>query len=144
MNNEDEMYELDELQKHLQLNSTILKAKETLNTYNINEKDVKIFLSTELFVKFPLFFENINQELQICATKVYNQENLVENIEVFKILLNDWKQTNLRNIKNEIESMKEQTELSMNETIDENCKNCFNNQKNILNIANDYFEKKLL
>ena len=143
MNSEnEEMYELDELQKRLQSNETILLAKQLLSSYNIDEKDVRIFLSAEMFVKHPNFFENTNQELLNVAHKVYKKENLNENIEQFKIQIHNWKLLNISEIKNEIQSMKNFTMYSQSEATDENCKKCFDQQNRILDVALEYFEKQ--
>ena len=143
MNSEnEEMYELDELQKRLQSNETILYAKQLLSAYNIDEKDARIFLSAEMFVKHPDFFENTNPELLNIANKVYNKENLNENIEQFKIQIHQWKLSNVSKIKNEIQSMKHFTVYSQSEATDENCKQCFDQQNRILNVALEYFENQ--
>ena len=95
-----------------------------------------------MFVKYPSFFENTSEELLNCANKVYKKKNLRENLEKFKTLVNSWKQANIIEITDEIQSMKIQTSVSKLETSDENCKNCFDNQNKILDVALEYFQKQ--
>ena len=54
-------YELDELQSYLQDPETIENTKQFLISLDINEKYVKLYLTSFLFKKIPEFFDVFKQ-----------------------------------------------------------------------------------
>ena len=135
-------YELDELQMYIKQPDTVQTAKELLSSLGLDEKYTKLYLSTYLFIKVPDFYTDLTDEFKSIIHKVYNNENLIENLPKYKEMFNTWKQSSASSLVEEIHNMRRQTRESFSKTENDNCKLCYDTQDNILSIAETYFKEK--
>ena len=136
------IHELDELQQYLKQKDTISNTEDYLKSLNISKTYAKLYLTTHLFVKFPDFFSDVSDEFKLIINKVYNNENLQNNLSQYEIMFNDWKQTNSIQLIDELQFMKSQTKAASSETEDNQCKYCYNLQEDIINLAESFFKEK--
>ena len=136
-------YELDELQTYLKDEGTITDAEDYLHFLNISKKFAKLYLTTHLFIKIPNFFSNVPVDFSNLVTKVYNNENLVENLPLYETMFNKWKKSDCTMLIVELESMKRQTRAASSETEDEQCKQCYKTQEDIIRAAETFFKVKI-
>jgi len=135
-------YELDELQMYIKQPDTVQTAKELLSSLGLDEKYTKLYLSTYLFIKVPDFYRDLTDEFKSIIHKVYNNENLIENLPKYKEMFNTWKQSSASSLVEEIHHMRRKTRESSSKTENDNCKLCYDTQDNILSIAETYFKEK--
>lgn len=126
---------IDVLQLILQEEKTVRMTKELLSSYDIPQYYYKLYLSSYLFAKFPEFYPNISSEFKNVINLVYDNINLVENIYYYERLFKEWQNTDLAEMIEEIDFMKNRTREASSETENPDCKECYSNQENILNIA---------
>ena len=131
-------YELDELQKFLKQKETILNAEKYLEYFKVSKTWAKLYLTTHLFVKIPDFFSDLSDEFKLVIHKVYNNENLNDNLPQYEIMLNKWKHTDSIQLIDELQSMRKQTKSAFVETENNQCKNCYKTQEKIMNVAETF------
>ena len=138
---EDLIYELDELQNKLKRREVLDNAKIFLLNKNIHVQYTRIFLVSELIIKFPQLFTDTSNDIIVIATKVFNNENLDINLPLLKIELDKLKETDLNELKNDLSNMEIRTRASSSETDDKNVTSCYKTQEKIINTAFNFFDK---
>lgn len=141
-NEEDRVFELDKLQSKLRRKSIIDKASLFLEQNNIEKKFTKIFLISEMFVKFPELFTDLSDQFKEVAYKVFIKEDLNINLPLLNTLLIELKKKDLDELNDDLHIMQVRTRASSSETNNENCIRCYETQGKILDVAQLYFEKK--
>lgn len=138
---EEKMYNLDELQAHLRKSQTISEAKSFLEKNNIDTKYVRVFLISEMIYKFPELFTDVSEELISISKSVYKRHHLQENLPKLKCLLNELKERDLNELKSDLENMQQRTRASSHETENTECIRCYETQEKIINTALNFFDK---
>lgn len=136
-------YELDELQMYLTQKDTVQNARDLLISKGVDEKYTKLYLTTYIFIKVPDFYSDLTDEFKSIIHKVYNNENLIENLPKYKYMFDLWKQSSASSLVEELHYMRRRTRASSYESENENCKSCYDTQDNILSIAETYFKEKI-
>lgn len=132
--------DFDELQKQLIDINIIEQTEQFLESNNIQKQFAKQYLSSKLFYKFKNDFPYISEEFSEYIDKIYNNIDLENNLSKYVDLLNQWKTQDINKTIDELSEMKQKTRNSSNETDNKDCKNGFQHQENILNIAEDYYK----
>ena len=130
----------DEIQMYIIQEDVIKKTKNFLIEQNIDPKFSKKYLSSIIFFKFKSEFQNISNTFSEVIDLVYKKEDLKTNLPIFVQELSEWKKKDVNETLGDLHSMKEQTDSSFKECEDEDCKKCFENQKHILEVAEDFYK----
>ena len=142
MNENDDIYNFDELQKTLCKPNIIKEAEDYLESVNIDKVNAKSYLSARLFVEFPTFFENLSNELLDLANQVFLKVDLQTLLPNYKNAMNEWKSQNSLELITELHEMKQRTRASSSETENVNCISCYETQEKIIDVAERYFSNQ--
>ena len=134
--------DFDELQTYIMREDVITNTGQFLVSHGIDQNYAKHYLSSIIFFKFKSEFPNMNSEFSVAIDNLHSQNNecVKEAFQKFVELFQDWKKKDVKDTLEELDMMKRQTRASSSETEDPDCKQCFQNQENILTIAEDFYK----